>query len=491
MKNNNFEKNITDLFNNYHPEIDNDEIWENIEPHLKKKKKRRFLIFWFLMGSLGLGLVYHLTTQKSEPTIEQVAEKLSTLSNYDNLEKYKSEINSETTPNIFLNDISSNENSFSNNSPNFPSPKNRSIVASKLENNHDEIFEKNILNEASQIDKEINGQLNNNNLKMPEEVIVDSFNLTTKKEAPIAISEETKQEDKMSKIVVEENPEEKIILNEMNKKEKEESEEEELIKQKVKPLNKKKWESYMQLTASPILPFKYLKDRRNVRHSKYVEERKDTEKQLEAFGVNFGLQFKHKKKDLIFVTNLEYQQLNEKFEQFETETKSESVIGLVTVTENAAGQIIASTNGIKNRVTTIERTTRRFNNARFINASIGIGRSWEHNNNGVNLFGGIDYNLHFSFQGTIINEEGEPQKYSRNSPFFGSNYQKVFKKKAGLGLWLAGAYNHYLTPRLQWVVAPRIQLPLYSVTQEEYELSQRYFKLNLDVGIKYWLNPSK
>ena len=41
MNINKFEEQIKSIFEHYRPETDNDAIWKNIEPKLKKKEKRR------------------------------------------------------------------------------------------------------------------------------------------------------------------------------------------------------------------------------------------------------------------------------------------------------------------------------------------------------------------------------------------------------------------------------------------------------------------
>ena len=50
MNMDNFEHKAKNLFEHYQPESENDQIWNHIEPHLKKKKKRRFII-WFFVGA--------------------------------------------------------------------------------------------------------------------------------------------------------------------------------------------------------------------------------------------------------------------------------------------------------------------------------------------------------------------------------------------------------------------------------------------------------
>jgi len=61
MENFDFDNKFKEGLENINPMLNNDEIWNNIEPHLKKKKKRRLLI-WFFFGAIGLlGLFWFLS----------------------------------------------------------------------------------------------------------------------------------------------------------------------------------------------------------------------------------------------------------------------------------------------------------------------------------------------------------------------------------------------------------------------------------------------
>ena len=56
MENKFLEDKIKSTFDSYQPELDNDAIWTEIEPHLIKKKDRNYIIFWFFLGGIALGL---------------------------------------------------------------------------------------------------------------------------------------------------------------------------------------------------------------------------------------------------------------------------------------------------------------------------------------------------------------------------------------------------------------------------------------------------
>ncbi|MCP3932067.1 MAG: hypothetical protein GY705_23590, partial [Bacteroidetes bacterium] len=69
MENKKFEKRIKQVFDQYRPDLDQDMIWEQIEPHLNKKKRRRILFLWFFLAGLGY-LIFHATYFSSIPTAD-------------------------------------------------------------------------------------------------------------------------------------------------------------------------------------------------------------------------------------------------------------------------------------------------------------------------------------------------------------------------------------------------------------------------------------
>jgi len=129
--------------------------------------------------------------------------------------------------------------------------------------------------------------------------------------------------------------------------------------------------------------------------------------------------------------------------------------------------------------TNIEERRRRFNNYRFVNLPIGIGRAWSKDKWFYKLSAGIQYNMLFRFSGEIRNPDND------------RTFNGDFKNKIGYGLWLSSEYSQAINERLKWVIAPKIQIPFQSITADNYELNQRYYPISLNLGINYLLNPEK
>ncbi|HFA51178.1 MAG TPA: hypothetical protein ENJ95_19375 [Bacteroidetes bacterium] len=497
MENKNLEKNIKNAFDNYRPALDNDEIWENIEPHLKKKKKRRFFIVWFLAAGIGLGLLFFYDNKQApvlpDNTVADIGEGNIKPSAADEkeeglpVEKEKNE--------AAVSSLNDNINIAPQNMPSrqtgvFKNNKKPRPQKNKAGLDNINTVKTGTVAGAGIAEKEwppniLDIQKNKNTKEdgaadMPTGINAGKENLAAGEELP-GIQEVPPVVDK--KPVDEGLKEDGTTEKRNNKKENAVKK-----KKKIKPVRRKKWRSYFQFGAAPILPVRVMKNNFGNVESVYVKERKKTEKQLEAYGINFGFRLEHKN-GLVLVSGIEWQQLNERFDQNITTVRNETRVGLLTVTENAAGEVIASTSGPKDVEIITTSITKATNHYRFVNMPVGIGRKWKNTKGAFLLYGGLDINLHYSFRGTLLNENLQITEYVRRK--YRTDYEDVFKKKTGVGLWLSGELNRSFSDRLQWALAPKIQLPLKSLNNSDYSVSQRYIKLSLDLGIRYLLNPKK
>ncbi|MEO1261661.1 MAG: hypothetical protein AAFZ15_22855 [Bacteroidota bacterium] len=485
---NNFEKNIKNTFDQFSPQLDHDEIWENIEPHLKKKKKKRFII-WLLFGGLGLGFLFLFNQQKANTDIidktvdkketihtePQPAEKLITENNTEKPVDTKKE-----NPAINYNiENTKNNNGLALQEP-IISPVPKEVILPKQNLGELKTVKTEKKEKTTDHEKIISSE-KNTDLTDQKEIIGPEI----KNEISVIKDEKNELTEELMQGLSEEveNPTTKKIKSKSDEKEKAKKPK----KKRIKPRGKT-WRSYYLLSAAPMLRYKHYKDQISSSQSAYKKARKDTEKPLEAFSINMGLQFQNNH-GFFITTGIEYQQINEKFERTTVSEITEVRDGLLTVTENANGQIINSTSGPKEVVTRIEQTDRIYNNYRFVNIPIGIGKVWNNKNRGFQLSGGLDYNLSFVMDGALLNEENEIVQFRRNR--FSTNYDATFKRSSGLGLWLSGGYFQMLGPRLQGILSPRLQMPFTAVTKSDERLNTRFFRLNLDVGIRYLLKNKK
>ncbi len=444
MENKKFEKRIKQVFDQYRPDLDQDMIWEQIEPHLNKKKRRRILFLWFFLAGLGY-LIFHATYFSSIPTADTSGTILTNMLPElpENIESLHSiAIDEAIADNIEVKSVNDN---FKGNVSKIQDKKqvfhpNNEILR--------EVNEEKVMDEKDQITEELGSVKMKFQKSGNTQSVIDAIlNIEKKKTA------------------------EKTLKDKNTKKR----------KGRKKSKTKNKWEFQLQPVVSSVLPMKILSSR--VQKS-YLNKRKSSETQLEAFSVGLNLRARNKKSDWIYIAGLTYMQFNERFDHFYVEENTEKRIGLVALIEDETGQIIDTESGLKDVKITETLKMRLFNQYRFLNIPFGVGKEWTNKNSNYRFFGGINYNLYFKFSGTIFGPDLKPVALSSKI-----QYLEVFKEKTGIGVWLSAEYGRAINDRLQWSAASRIQIPLSAVSQPDYGLKQYFYPVSLDLGIIYLLNP--
>ena len=500
MENNNREQDIKRMFDQHQPELNTNEIWEAIEPKLKKKKKRRFLLFWLLGGGLVLlsSLFYYntgsnsssewlgikvgetpienqnkATPNKEEKELFVAADQEETLSNNTEQEEYQSALLATAkSP-----QPSSTKTSKNRTTINTISEKTNQETLPQIEKIINSKSTLQTTSESETINAIIPLQSQNVEFKEPvENTIVDPK--TTEKEDQELLAKEVLEEEVLPLLEKEQNEEEEKARAKKNRK-------------KIKPHRRSKWEVQLQTALSPVLAYKNLKENPDRDRSvpAYIAKRKESEKQLEAFAYNVGLHFQHKRSGLTLMSAIEYRQFNERFGFSSTEVTTSIETGTVTVTENIAGDIINSSTGPKTITTTVTEEQKLYNQHRFISIPFGIGRIWLNKRNAWKVMGGFEYNILYSFNGTFYTNLENRTDFNQDQDR--AYYNSIFKSSTGLNAWLSGEYSRSINPRLSWLIAPKLQVPLSSTTQADFQVKQNFFALQFDLGINYLLNPKK
>ncbi len=436
MKQQDFENQIRQAFEHYPPGMSDDEIWDNIEPHLKKKKRRRWIIwFFFGLGVLISGIALN-QYQTSNRMIEAPVSAPVTPAN--------DIINQTAAPLVITPEPSAED-------------KPHASKAETKDNRQKEIF---ITRQPAKPSLSTN--------------------------APLELMEETVPEAKTPKFTarsVEALSALPVLEFNVAAIDDQEEEKERVLKKRKKPTTKPlrtQWHTFLQPSAGPLLAYKAMTANSDFDLSSYRTNRRETEKQLEAFSIAFHTQVQNSK-GLLLTIGMEYQRLNERFDYRRLEFDQSTIITPITITENALGEVIRTTLGTVQSTTTLEHRIQHHNHYNFIYVPIGAGKIWHRPKNSWSLLGGVDLNVAFQMKGRLLNENSAPisveNSWRRND---------VFKRKAGTGLWLAVGYYRPINKQLSWSVTPKIQLPLNDLTLDDYALSQRYFRLSLNMGVRYY-----
>lgn len=516
-----FEEQIKNAFERYRPESDNDAIWENIEPHLKKKKKRRFIIFFWWGLGLGLLMLFWWNAERKPYAVPQASSATQTMA------AQPGEKTPVHTPALSATPKSTPEEPVSQNTdPGSPKagqfanmqasePDAAPIPAGK---NTIETF-------AGTAEKTARGATNGviadtqlaealpimalepalpeavaphdntvpeiataaspgvaeNGIPAQPEPVVErasdkaeyAENANPEKWENLAPADNSTATDKKDKHVkADKNPSKPPKKDERKKSKK----------------RRFKWEHSLSVQTGPALALKQLRERSGLNDPAggYLAGRKSTEKSLESFTA--GLLYSVvTRKGLVLKTGLDYRQANEKFHLAYNETKTEQIIGVLTVTVNGSGDIVGQTTGPKTVTKTTEYNNTAYNHYRYLNLPLGFGYREAGKKSHWELSAGVDLNLFFRTGGTIYNRFNEPTPLKFGSTF----YDDVFRRNTGLGVWTSFAYGRKLTQKLRWQVSANIQMPVLPVTRTDYELEQWYVNFGVQAGVVYQIRKGK
>ncbi len=548
MENFDFDNKFKEGLDNLNPMLDNDEIWDNIEPHLKKKKKRRFII-WFFFGMLGvLGLFWLQSTNSSEVSPiaelkskkELVSDPISKNINNDNTDI---EVAVNEAPEI-VNEAVSTEPKVQEVTEQKSTSEVQSIVTSQPIIERDEtttyqnkelalpqknqitktdrlVFEKSTITEKSDLtyQPDIENQIKNVDVNVEAEesklnnspTLEPSLSAIVKKdqiksgidfskedliileEAVPVIDEEVEVKKKLTKKERQEankkRKEERKKAKREREKKKEEKKKADSKKNKLtKPNKRRQWKHQIQMMGSGIYTLHFLRDQ-NRSESTYLRHRDRYVSGTEGFGSSFQF-VSENPSGLLLTVGMQYQELHEKLERQETISERNLQNVTETITEDADGNIIGSTSSMRLVTTTTTYNQQLYNQYRFVNFPIGLGYAFNSNKMRLKLIGGIDINAYYKFSGSIFNRDLNIIELSSKAS---AVYDRIYKNSAGMGIWATVEWHKPLNERLSIVVSPGIQAPIKSISQnsEAWPIAHNIVKLRLGVGVNYMLGDGK
>ncbi len=484
----NFEDQVKEAFDRHRPDTDNDVLWENIEPHLKKKKKRRGIIFWLL----GLGVSWLLlfgwfndrkpgtaplasTAVGKTAAAEPSGRAMQGQKQWTTVPEHKTFVRGATTPSGARNMVSAKHNALDTGErnrsvPTYPAPGPTALPDPAV---HRQAAETDVFKGPAASPNPETGT--------PGGMFVEKQNaveLPLPPPLPETSAPEAAVQEKKSNPEVIPGPQEEHAAKP------EETASAEIEPQDRKKARKRKgtWERNISLQAGPALAFRRLDERpwSGTAPAEYLKARQSTESSLESFAASLFYSV-IARNGLVLKAGLDYRQSNEKFHLAFTNTETEQINGVLTVTVNAAGAVISQTTGPKTVTKTTEYSNTVYNHYRYINLPFGFGYRHLSEKSHWELSGGADLNLLFRVDGAIYNRYEEPTSLK----FGGVFYDDVFRRHTGLGLWAAFAYGRNLTDKLRWQVSANVQAPLNPVSAPDYELEQRYINFGLQAGVVY------
>jgi len=208
----------------------------------------------------------------------------------------------------------------------------------------------------------------------------------------------------------------------------------------------------------------------------YENDRHNTEHFLETFDVGAQFQMKHNS-GFIAGTGINYRQIDELFQSESSAQIRLFKEGIVEIVTNADGSLTEIT-GQKLVINRISWNKKKYNNYSFISVPVYAGYSFSSDLMHFEITSGIDINLIFLKEGEIIGNEGFPVSVSESQ-------NSIFRKNTSVNLIGGFKLLYPLTDRMTIYSEPNFYYNLYSITDADHPLEQRYIHAGIRFGTRF------
>lgn len=456
------EKYLRDILSEGEEFLDTNEIWENIEPRLKKKKKRRYIFIWFF---LGLGLLgwsgYYLMGHSTQLASNQMENPQDVVSDSNGIQD-DSDV-SNTKDNIGLDETSSTDASSEAKKDNRTVSKGNGLSLNS--------------GRPSSISKY---DVNFYDLKVPSNL--GNGAADTKESISYGHSPETDDSPFKAQITEVEKDDEPLDVTpkkdtSASKKVKEkEKQAKKKKKRKGKKKKKSKWKGYAGVEAS-VGYSRSMLGANDMASEPLVELRKQTDKALETFGAGFEFRYIHQKTGWMLSVGMEYEQFNYVLQYLEETQETITEWGVTSLVLDAGGQTISEEMGLITYTVIRKKNVNIYNQYRFVNIPLGVGYQRTFKRFNMEYEGGLDINLYHIANGkTFLNQEA--------NSLIGL---ETMSKKVGIrpNIWAKVGMSYPLKERLSLTMSVHAKQRLGSAIQSDvYPLRQTFFSTGVNMGVR-------
>ncbi len=493
MKLSNKENKIKDLFQNDEFPLNVDAFWDELEPKLEKKKKRRF-IFWFLIGGLLLG--YGAAQFGSSDTIEIASSEVSKVNanivekDDDCLESEFSEVaidskNSVTKEIVEVTPIKKESQKEGLSSP---------ILYSgieKLSMNGIQLEKENIKTEVktkNKIVQKILPRRNSEIINSKLNIINTGFLTNSVNSNQFSVKKPIYTKAKVADPLKIISKEERMRLQKAKKKQRmamiaakkkaaKQRKRKRQFKRNIKKIKKifNPWSTELDVAYGIEYAVKIMKAD-FPKFEPLITKRKKEETMLET--QFFGINMNHKHKNgFVFEYGIDYRQMTQLYEFSSYKEREYQKKGVTEVVEDNFGNTIRESYGMKTIHETIKINRHIYKRQYMVNVPLSIGYFKMKRKYYFEILGGVDINVFVKRPDPIIFAEA-----IYDTPFKGSH--PVFYSKTGIGLSGSFKIARKITKRLTIYGAPYFKVNLRPITTLNYGLYEKYHFVGLHLGLK-------
>jgi len=524
MDNQEYNKEIGGKFGHEVPPMSSDELWNEIEPKLKKKKKRRVFVILFFMGVAGLLSLFNKSDRfdlkKSDLDSEQVSEAALTK---DPVNSNEAKIEGDATFDALKHgeEIIFNEPKNLANDGQGSTQAQEALHQSNSKNgssNSSSVVKKEVV---KKIEKALESEPISKMNQVVEEAAVSQYESSGGvhiKDGPQEEDEEEGEEEKdrpqqthdqsKDKSIDASNKSESSLANE---KTAQEGAIADLEIRKAKPaksksksnsdimnvqwnmfkidwrkfkinwrkfIDRKSWEPY----ASARFNYIYAPHQLIDSNSGYKKFRKSHVKPIQSFGLDVAFAFKQER-GLILYTGFQGLNLSERIRQNETIVRTHVEELKLSETHDSQGNIIAEEYGEVVVKTTTVIDKRSYNDYRAINIPFGIGYGFESKKMKFDVIAGVDFNLFTQYSGSILNDSKSFEKVSDTS----GKFYNPFIGERNMGFWTSLSLHRKINKQMAVSLSPKFRTPIKNSRGIPGPYEHKILQFGLGLGVQYKL----
>lgn len=204
----------------------------------------------------------------------------------------------------------------------------------------------------------------------------------------------------------------------------------------------------------------------------YLQQRRGTERGSWAFngGLRGSLVFKQ---HFLLRTGVHYEQMTEVFEYADPDFLKVSIVYLTKYIDNLPVTVIDTI------VEYGEHQVKTYNRFGMLDVPLLVGAEFRHGRVGISLQAGASLNVWFWKRGTILNAQGNPERFTPGDPVA----RPVFRQRAGWSATASTQMFYHLRPRVRVFAEPYYSRSFRPLTLSGQPIAQRYTTWGVKLGV--------
>ena len=239
------------------------------------------------------------------------------------------------------------------------------------------------------------------------------------------------------------------------------------------PVQRKAWQFSAALQGGIAFTDRKLEPRADSHGTDLLSLREKTERPLETTQLGVMLEARHRS-GFELAAGLQYTRINERFQYLGESVETDTVYGIQFLVRNLYGEIDTIFGGVPLKRTTTFRKE-YYNHINLIEIPIMVGYRTSGSDLSFGVRAGVFLNLKTTATGQVLDYASAPVNIEDAG---------IIKTRIGLSYYLGLSASYKITDNLEIHVSPFARLFPKSITEDSYDLRQKYRLYGLSAGVR-------